>query len=407
MSQAELARKLCTITDTCSLTRHEVGRWEQGRVRPVTWLPALAQVLNVDLVVLENAPPRESPAAPGQVNELPRRTFREQGAVAALGLEPDHHVIQALDVAASDSLPRLVDVVGELVDHYALTLNALPPEKVYREILAIRAYVSGVVESVRSAAQHDDLALTSGRLSHLLAVAASDMGAHSTARVWCSDAERRSHEVGHPELAAWAILTRAHIAFYHDQPYQSASLAAEGRAKASMGTVIHAKLAAQEMRAAAMAGDAGHLARARCQADKAVRALSGDVPSTGVFSIAVADDPPYTATSLLLAGRFREAVFATDRVIQTLYQPTTRQRGEQPSSYARCLLILALAHAGDGNLDESVAAGHAALSGKRPAWPTLVLAKKLDQVLQDRFQGARQTDAYHAHYGEAARALSN
>jgi hypothetical protein len=123
---------------------------------------------------------------------------------------------------------------------------------------------------------------------------------------------------------------------------------------------------------------------------------------SGVFSIAMGEDPPYTATSLFFLGSYREAVSATHRVIQTVYQPEARQRSENPSGYARSLLILGLAQAGAGRLDEAVAAGHTALTGSRPAWPTMVLARRLDEALARDFADSRETRAYHALYREAS-----
>ncbi|GAA2323976.1 hypothetical protein GCM10010149_91630 [Nonomuraea roseoviolacea subsp. roseoviolacea] len=426
MTQQQVAEVLCAITGTCTITRFEVGRWEQGRVRPTSWLPALAEVLNVDLEVLKNAPDRpgrktragKAPAAPytvpsaevERVSEVLRRTFLQRGIAAAvvpaMRLHDDRRVIQALNVVGNDHLGGIVDGLGELVDHYAQTICALPPADVYDELLTVRSYASALLDHIGHAPPRKDLVLATGSLSHLLAVAACDMGEHAAARVWCSDAERRSREAGHPELEAWAALTKAMIAWYQGQPRQSATLSARGREMVREGTVVHAKLAAQEMRAAAMAGDVDRMTRARRQAGKAIAALPPGTPTTGVLSISLSEDPPYTATSLLFVGRYREAVTATNRVIQIVYQPEARQRGEHPSGYARSLLILGLAQAALGRLDESVAAGHAALSGSRPAWPTMVLADKLDKVLAQQFANADQTTEYHARYLETINATA-
>jgi hypothetical protein len=98
---------------------------------------------------------------------------------------------------------------------------------------------------------------------------------------------------------------------------------------------------------------------------------------------------------------------AQDRVIQTHYLPEMRPRGEHPSGYARALLILALAQAGTGDLDEAVSAGHAALVSSRPAWPTVVLADKLNQVLGRDFSDAQQTAEYQVRYVETANRLAS
>ncbi|MET8243545.1 helix-turn-helix transcriptional regulator [Streptomyces sp. NPDC005202] len=55
LSQRQLADRLCAASGVASVTRNEVGRWEQGRRVPDAWLPALAAVLGVPLGILERA----------------------------------------------------------------------------------------------------------------------------------------------------------------------------------------------------------------------------------------------------------------------------------------------------------------------------------------------------------------
>ncbi|MEV5987615.1 hypothetical protein AB0L85_21795 [Streptomyces sp. NPDC052051] len=346
----------------------------------------------------EEAPQRTGAATIG------RRGFVSVTAaalsVAASQLNRGQRVIQALEVMSNDSATTLSMALGELIDHYTLIINSMPPADVYDELLTVRTYASRFLESAGSEGQRKDLALSVGWLSCLLGMAACDMGAHAAAHIWCGDADRRSQEAGHPEPSGWAVLTKSMIAFYQGRPHQSAALASKGQGITSTGTVIHAKLATQEMRAAAMAGDADLTEAARRYASKAMAKLPAHIRVTGAFSISLGEEPPYTATSLMLLGRHKEAVSATDRVIQTLYRPEAQQRDEHPSSYARALLILALSQAGAGNLDEAVSAGHAALAGSRPAWPTLALADKLGRTLERDFSNARQVAEYRTRYLE-------
>lgn len=396
----------------------QLSRWEAGEHCPTDWAAGLARLFGRTVEELFPAPPeqavpvpmRQQPAAwqPGdfgEVSELLRRVFLKRSAafaaLPALGDGPGRRVVQALEILGSDRLADTVDGLGELIEHYAGSVCALPPAGVYDELLAVRSFADHLRDGAGTSPVSADLALASGWLSHLLAVAACDMGEHAAARLWCSDAERRSEQARHPDLAAWSVLTRAMIAFYQGHSRQSVTLSAKGQQIAPMGTVVHAKLASQEMRAAAMVGEVDRMTRARSHAAAAISALPDGIPETGAFSIALAEDPPYTATSLLLAGRSREAVAATGRVIQTVYRPEKRQRGEHPSGYARSLLILGLAHAEIRQLDQAVAAGYDALAGSRPAWPTMVLAGRLDRVLAENFAGARQAEDYHARYLEA------
>ena len=58
-------------------------------------------------------------------------------------------------------------------------------------------------------------------------------------------------------------------------------------------------------------------------------------------------------------------------------------------AYWKTLLVLALAAAGLGELDEADALGAAALESGPAVWPTMVLAGKLDRSLSGRTTGAK------------------
>lgn len=403
-------------TNRVKALARQITRWEAGKHYPEGWDVTIAEVFGVVPDVLfptlretgtriTARPPRLDDER-GQATELLRRVFMKRGititGLPVLGHGQGARVLQALDILGGDQLGAILSSLGELIDHYAMATCALPPAETYDELLAVRSYAKHLQGHSVASSRSADLALASGWLSHLLAIAACDMGEHAAARLWCSDAERSSEQARHPDLAAWSMLTRAMIAFYQGHSRLSATLAADGQRIAPIGTVVHAKLASQEMRAAAMTGTEDQMIRARRHAATAMTALPADIPETGAFSIAQAEDPPYTATSLLLVGRPREAVSATRRVIATVYRPEARQRGEHPSGYARSLLILGLAHAELRQLDEAVAAGHDALAGSRPAWPTMVLAKRLDRVLTGKYSDARQVADYHARYLEVS-----
>ncbi|MFF5114088.1 helix-turn-helix domain-containing protein [Streptosporangium sp. NPDC000509] len=414
MSQAGLAAKLREMTGTTTVSANYVYRWESGLRTPDDWLVALALALEVEVNDLCETVPDPAGRSGhlqsaghgldqwGQVSEVLRRSFLARGLTLA-ALPP---VIRALDVIGDGNLGTVTDGLGELVDHYTQSMTILAPDRAYDEVLAVRAYAGTVLDRAHNTSRSPQLALICGWLSGLLAVAAHDMGEHATARLWCSDAERRSEDARHPELAGWAYLTRAMIAHYQRLPNEAAALAAKGQHIAPIGTVAHAKLAAHQMRASAMAGDAQSSAEARQHATVALRALPANAPTTGVYSIALAEDPPYTATSLLLAGQYREAAAATERVIQTCYRSESRQQGGNPSGYARSLLILGLAHAGTGEIDQAASAGLAALDSNRHVWPTMTLAAQLERSLSrtDSSQMARQ---YGTRYREVADQLAN
>jgi hypothetical protein len=187
---------------------------------------------------------------------------------------------------------------------------------------------------------------------------------------------------------------------------RSADAARRGQAEAPAGTVARAKLAAQEMRCLAMLGDTAGMSAARRRATVAMSQLGPSAPVSGIYSVPRADDPPYIATSLLLAGRHGEAAQMTRRIIATAYRPHTRSPGDQPTRYARTLLILALAAAGLGEMDEAAAAGAAALESGHVVWPTMVLAGKLDQSLAAESPSSSHAADFRARYIDAGTRLA-
>ena len=148
------------------------------------------------------------------------------------------------------------------------------------------------------------------------------------------------------------------------------------------------------------------MAEARRKAATAMAQLGPPTPAASVYSVPQAEDPPYTATSLLLAGRYAEAAQMTRRIIDVAYRPQARAPWDQPTNYARTLLILALAAAGLGDLDQAVTAGTAALDCGRIVWPTMVLAGKLDQALTRQYPRAASTSDFRARYLNAGTRLA-
>jgi hypothetical protein len=212
----------------------------------------------------------------------------------------------------------------------------------------------------------------------------------------------RPHDVKEatmPELGGPRVL----MSFYDGQAHEAVAHAQRGQQLAPLGTVAHAKLVAHEMRALALIGHSDKVSSTRCRAEEAIAALPPNTPTRGAFSINLADDPPYTATSLLLLGRHKEAEEATRRVIATFYGSDASGHRKNPSGFARTNLILALALAGLGKLDEAYAAGSAALESPQLTWPVAVLARKLDQTLIRDFTSTTEACSYHELYVAAMR----
>ncbi|MGH3822945.1 MAG: hypothetical protein ACRDRA_08960 [Pseudonocardiaceae bacterium] len=310
-------------------------------------------------------------------------------------------VVRALEVtrhAAVSELAALEDL-DTVVEHYKQTFRNTPPSELYDEILRVRIHAGSLLDGTRAANNHSDLVVAAGWLSNLLALLTHDLHDRAASLVWCADAERYSREARYPELGGWAAQTRVLMSFYDGQAREAVTHAQRGQQLAPLGTVVHAKLVAQEMRAWALIGNSDKVSSTRWRAEKAIAKLPPGTPTRGAFSISLADDPPYTATSLLLLGRYREAEEATRRVIATFYGSGTDEgRREHPSGFARTHLILALALAGLGKLDEAYAAGSVALEAPRLVWPVAVLAGKLDRTLTRDFTATAEACSYHEQY---------
>lgn len=407
-----------TFAEALHVDRTTIGRWERGDSDPQPYIrPKLARLLHVsprELASLLGEGTESAvivpPADPDEGADVHRRQFLSVSSVAAVhSVSPvPKRVIEALDIILArdaDTLGVAVDSLHELVTHYTEVLPSTPPASLYDDLLSVRSYANTLVSHARMTPYFADLMGVAGWLSNLLAVTTSYLGDHGTALLWCADAERQGEACGQPDLVGWATLSRATIAYYKGQARRSSELAQRGQHTALVGSVVRAKLAAQEMRALAMLGDVDGMAHARTGARRALESLSPEPARKGVFSIALGDDPPYTATSLLHVGKFGDAAQATREVLETAY-PASGFEQERSTNYARTQLILGLAEAGQGNVGEAVAAGHAALGGADAVWPTLVLAGKLDRTLMRNHGGAPEVAEYHERYRHAALATS-
>jgi hypothetical protein len=314
--------------------------------------------------------------------------------------------VLALQAAMADDPAELniaADGLAELVRYYAHAVAVTPSAGVYAELLSARAF-AGIQAGRTPPKGVMDLTVSAGWLSSLLAISATDLGDHAAAVVWCADAERKARQAGYPELLGWSALTRAAIAYYQGDPARSAAAARQGQAAAPAGSAAQVKLAAQEMRCQAMLGDFEGMAGARRRAATALARITPGTAPAGIYCLPQADDPPYTATSLLLAGHYAEAASMTRAILTSAYP--SRPAGDQPTNYARTLLILGLATAGLGDIDEAAATGTEALSASQVVWPTMVLAGRLARQLDAASPGSPHANGFREHYADAGSRLA-
>lgn len=93
---------------------------------------------------------------------------------------------------------------------------------------------------------------------------------------------------------------------------------------------------------------------------------------------------------------------ATQNVLDTTYGPRELGSRSNPAGFARAMLVLGLAHAGLGHLDEAAAAGRQALDTTDVVWPTRVLAEQLHDALDQDAPPTTEIDEYRSAYARTA-----
>jgi transcriptional regulator with XRE-family HTH domain len=114
LSQAGLAERLCMITRTRTITRHDISRYERGKRTPEAWLPALATALGAELHVLETA---------AAVHRLSLADPAHQAAALAERRHIDASLARGLADLLADTR-RLEDQVGSAVLVRTVTAQA-------------------------------------------------------------------------------------------------------------------------------------------------------------------------------------------------------------------------------------------------------------------------------------------
>ncbi|MEU1879154.1 helix-turn-helix transcriptional regulator [Streptosporangium sp. NPDC020072] len=226
MTQAEEAERLCAHTGTCTLTRHEVGRWEQGRVRPGAWLPALAEVLGVDLEILERAPSRKDTTASypgpssdsGQESELLRRTLL--AGIAGAGVSavvPLEGLEQLRTVVDRDAGAFKLAEWEETAWEYDLQRASRSPSMMIRDLsLDLLAFQ----QAMERALSHEvrQWRRLNARFMVLLAATLGSAGYGRESRLWWASARRAAEQADDHQLTAMVHTSEALQGLYEERP---------------------------------------------------------------------------------------------------------------------------------------------------------------------------------------------
>ena len=294
--------------------------------------------------------------------------------------------VEALQIAMNgngDGLDIAEDGMAELVRHYAITVAVAPSVAVYDELVSARSFAGKLLDR-GGRARRPELAVTTGWLSSLLAISATDLGDHAAALVWCADTEHRGRDAGYPELLGWAALTRSLIAWYQGDPARSAAAARRGQAEAPAGTVARAKLAC--------AGNAlpGHGRRHGRDVGRAPAGSHGDEPARSVRArvrhlLGAARRRPAVHGYLTAAGGQARRGGSDDAADHRDRLQPADPRARRPADQLRAHAADPRARGSRARRDRRGSIGRGGTLESGPVvWPTMVLAGKLDQSLAAR-----------------------
>jgi transcriptional regulator with XRE-family HTH domain len=312
---------------------------------------------------------------------------------------------EALRRGGVSSLPSgvLGYVEGATEDH-CCAFRRTPSAVLYPQVVGLRYYVDHLLEGKLKLSEHRNLVVSAGWLSALLGLICFELNDCAAAAVWCDDAEQRGREANHAELVAWPYDTRALMASYAGRGRDTVECSQAGQELAPAGSVVHAKLIAQEMRGWARLGAHSETEDALRRAERAMAKLPAGPPPTNVFGNFANRRfylglPPLTATSLLLLGEAERAERLVRQTIDLYNEPN-------PTSLALNYLDLARALIGLHELDEAYAAGVAALGSEGLAGSVIALAGEVDTAFQLDHGKEPQAQEFHEQYVVAYRSLA-
>jgi transcriptional regulator with XRE-family HTH domain len=252
--------------------------------------------------------------------------------------------------AASDVGTATVERLEHAVDMLAIAYPGTPPAVLLPRVRRHLGYVTGLVGSRSTLAEHGRLLVTGGWLSLLAATCSIDLGMFDAAAAHLATAGQLARETGHAELAAWCLETRAWQVLTAGDYRQAAAISQAAQRLAPDGSSAQVQATAQEGRAWARIGDS----RATYAALRRVEALVSPLPMPQDPEHHYRYDPAkqqaYVATTLSWAGDPAAEGYAR----QVLARLESFADGPpRPRRAASARLDLALTLTRTGQLDEA------------------------------------------------------
>jgi transcriptional regulator with XRE-family HTH domain len=276
--------------------------------------------------------------------------------------------IAALELArrieASDVGGGTIERLEVIVDDLAIAYPATRPADLLARIRTHLGYASHLLDARATLSQHRRLLVTGGWLSLLAATCLIDLHRDHAAEAYLRTADQLADETGQPDLAAWALETRAWQALTAGDFQQAVALSQGAQLAAPHASSAHLQAVAQEGRAWARAGDPIETRRTLTRLETLVSPLP--VPDRPEHHYRY--DPPksqaYVATTLAWVGD-AAAEGITREVLAAIEAPGAVPARPRRAALAR--LDLALALIASGKDDEAAAMALRAVRSARLA----------------------------------------
>lgn len=339
-----------SLAEALGIDWRSVRRWETGHSTPQPHRRAqLAKLLNCDMHQINALLANKTHIQTGEPDEL-----HTSDEIAALEL--------ARRVTSSDIGNATLVQLEEAFDSLAIDYQMVSPEVLLPRIRGHIGYVTQLMDSRKTLAEHVRLTAIGGWLSLLAATVNIDLKRYDVATANLKTASTLAKDIDNFEIRAWCYETAAWRALTDGDYRAAVELSQAAQSLAPSGSSIAIQSAAQEGRALARLGKS----KETYEAVNRVHNLVSKLPYPDRPEHHYRYDPnkstSYTATTLAWLGDPAAETYARE-VIARL--SPSQDPGKWPRRLAMAKLDLSLALIAGNQLDEaSVTAQEAILSGR-------------------------------------------
>lgn len=341
--------------------------------------------------------------AGGQLAELARHPARAAAAAPDAALDDEIAALElARRAAASEVGAATVERLEQVADSLAVAYPSTPPGVLLPRVRRHLGYVTQLVDVRSTLGERRRLMVTGGWLSLLAATCAVDLGQRDAATAHLATAAQLAHEADHPEIAAWALETRAWQVLTDGDYRQAVGLARAAQRVAPAGSSALIQATAQEGRAWARLGDGRETLRALSRTEALVSPLPMPDDPEHHFRYDPAKQHAYVATTLAwigdpgAEGHARQVLARLD---------STSDGAPRPRRAASARLDLALTLAGTDRVDEAAGTALDAVTSRLlvPSnyWRATEVIAAVEARAEPEARGLRE--AYLEIYGAATR----